>query len=464
MFTLAPLARQTLAAVWFFGFLLCAGSVHAASSVDPRQGPKIMVPPILGIARSTSLKSHYVIVRALRQRFGARVVDDTELLQAQKKLHIWPRKLRRPQGVAALAQAVGAERALIISATRRGVSVAVYVDVNKPPTRVIKIRKIRARRVGKKQARRIARVIARKATLLLSAEPFPRLTAISPKVGKKSAGGQTATTHDGDSSWDAIDVQVGDSPQVPDAESEIREEEQREQRLQKILNQNKNRQLSMFLVAGAALSTRRLKVSGSQAAWVIPVQAGLLPYLSLSGAVFPLHFVPTLKNTAYKDLSLRVSYQRAVYRSLYQGEEIAIDDDKMHVRLSYSQPLLPWNKTPSLGLGLGYGWQRAEVQSAAALLSSRYTYVELFSQLKQPLWKDLLDFRALLSARQPFASSAGLRPVPSWSAELCLTAKVQPWWFARLGVRAQGFSAWRGAQLQVDEQDRVVQFELGGFY
>jgi len=364
----ASQAKIVWASAWFLLSFLNAGSVDAAGSVNPRQGPKILVPPVLGVARKTSLKSHYVIVHALRQRFGKRVVDDLEVLQAQKKLHIWPRKLRQQKAVAELAQSVGAERALIISSTRRGLSVAVYADVNKPAARIIKIRKIRAKRIGKKQARRIAKIVARKATLLLSAEPFPELTAISPKVAKNSGTGQAAEAQSADSSWDAIDVQVGDSPGVPDAEAEILAEEQREQALRKSINSNKNNKMSVFMAAGFALSKRQLDVSGSQAAWVIPVQAGLLPYLSLSAAVFPLHFVPALQKTPYKDLALRMSYQRAVYRSLYQGEEIAVDDDKMNMRLSYSQALWSWKKSPSLGLGLGYGWQRAEIQSDAALM------------------------------------------------------------------------------------------------
>ncbi len=467
MLNKTPLLRCTW--TWpglaLFFALLISGDLWAAG-VNPRQGPRILVPPVLGIARSTSLKSHYAIVHALRQRFGERVVDDTQVVQAQKKHHIWPRKLRKPAAVAQLAQAVDAERALIISATRRGLSVAVYVDVHKAPTRIIRIKKIKARRIGKRQARRIAKIVARKATLLLSAEPFPALTAPQPRTAKADKGQKSAEnseSHAAEAGWDAIDVQVGDLA-APDAEAEIRAEEQRETMLQNQILSNKNSKLSIFAALGFSMSRRNFAISGSQAAWVVPIQSGLLPYVSLTTGFYPLRLAALQGLRAYDDLALQITYQRALYRSLYQGEELSVDDDNMNLRLSYSQALWSWSKSPSLGLGLGYGWQRAEIHSDAALLSSRYSFVELFSQLKQPLWKKTLVFQALLSARQPLDSDSGLRPAPSWSAELWLTARLKPWWYARLGLRSRGFRAWRGALLQVDEHDNSLQLELGGYY
>lgn len=445
-------------------FVVLSSSLSVEAAVNPKQGPKIMVPPVLGIARTTSLKSHYLIVYALRKQFGERVVDDTQILEAQKKLHLGPRKLRKPKAVAELAKAVGAERALVITATRRGVSVAVYVDVHKAPTRFIRIRNIKARRIGKKQAKKIARLVARKATLLLSAEPFPQLTAVSPKGEKASLTRPQDDEQQGQSDWDAVDVVITDEVKAPQPGAEILAEELREKNLKKTITGHKINDLSLFVAAGFALSQRQLDLSGSQAIWVIPVQAGLLPFLSLSAAVLPLHFVPQLRSSRYNNLKLQVRYQRGLYRSLYQGEEVSLEDDNMNVRVSYSQALWSWSKSPSLGLGLGYGWQRAEINSELALLSTYYSFVELYGLLRQPLWPDRLDFSAVLSARQALAGDSALRPAPSWSGELWLTGKIQPWWFARLGLRSQGFRAWRGALLQVNEQDNSLLFELGGYY
>lgn len=469
------LARVGLAARLVL-FLLLLSFSQRAQGIPLKQGPRILVPPVIGVQRSVSLKSHYRLVHALQQKFGQRVVDDTLVIERQKRLRVWPRELNSPPGVARLAQALQAERAIIISATPGGVSVAIYVDVNKAPTRVISLRKINAAKIRKKDARRIANQVARKAQLLLSAEPFPHLTAIPRAKAKTDKAATTVAAKDPANAgadagteataqdWSSIDIVVPSEKPTLSASDEILAEEQREAALRQSHQAGSNNPRLVFLTVGAAVAGRERSLQGSQAVSVLPVQSGLWPAWTVAASLRPLRFFSSLRDTRIADLRLQLRYQRASYSGRYQGQEIGIDDDDMTVRLSYGRRLWAHAMAPSLGLGLGYGWQRAEYQSDLPLVSSRFVFTELHARADQPLWQDKVVLQGLFGLRQTLGDGLTMHPGPAWAAELGVQAYLMPWIVARMALRTAHYQALRDSRLQLDQQDNSLLIEIGGCY
>ncbi|MFH1810154.1 MAG: hypothetical protein ABIJ09_15515 [Pseudomonadota bacterium] len=433
--------------------VLLAQPLHAADEGAP--APRILVAPVVGVAREQALDSHPRLVKALRARFGERVVDHADVVEAQKRTRVWPNQLLMPDGVARLAAAVGAERAIILSASKRGLTVLVYSNLGQKATRSIPIRGIKADRIEDKDAERIASLIDQKARVLLQ-HADPPLVAIDVGVAEVSPASSQP--------WQERTARGDSRAAVVSPSDEILEEEQREADALASLQRARKRVPALFLATGFSVGSRQVDLGGSQLRRVIPIESGALPGWSVSASVLPLRLIPALNRSPLADLVLDASYRRGLYSGSYEGGEVRIDDDDLTLRGSYRRMLFHHAYAPWLGLGGGWGWQRSEIGCCLPAPSTRYLFAEVHARAVQPLWPPLLTVEGVLAARQPVGQGGGIMLRPAWQGEAWLVLHAAPLFFARAGLRTASFGGWQSSRFSLDERLTTLGFEVGGYY
>lgn len=438
--------RGAVVTCGLLGALICTGRAQAAA---PGEGPLIAIAPVVGIDRQAALISHNFLVEAFKKKFPGRVIDAELVVAAQKKAHVFPQALLTPEGVARLAQPLGAERALIVAATQRGVVVMVHAVIGAKPTAAIPVPGVVANKISAADARRIADLVARKAGRLLSAagaEVDVALGEVAIDVAAASAPAEET-------------VAIMESPTA-----DILEEEQREQALAEARLDRRPRVPALAVAAGLGLGTRGVGISGSSSRQVVPVETGLLPSLSLYASACPLRLVPGLNHSPLADLVLDLHFRRGLYEAQYQGATIKVDDDDLVGRVSYRLPLWQHPLAPALGLGVGGGWERMEIGCCIATPSTRYVFAEAHGRIVQPLWPPLLSAEGLLAARSLTSPSTDVVLRPAWQGELWLVARMAPAFFARLGGRTAAFGSWSGADFALSDQRTSFELEVGGYF
>jgi len=438
--------RGAVTACCLLGALTSTGRANAAKAGD---GPLIAIAPVVGIDRKAALVSHNFIVEAFKKKFPGRVIDADLVVEAQKKAHVFPQALLTPEGVARLARPLGAERALIVAATERGVVVMVHAVIGAKPTAAIPVPGVHANKLSAADARNIADLVARKAGRLLSAAG----AEVDVALGEVAIDASSAPPAPEET------VAIMESPTA-----DILEEEQREQAVLAARFDRRPRVPALALAAGLGLGSRGVGISGGSSRQVVPVESGLLPSVSVYASACPLRLVPGLNRSPLADLLVDLHFRRGLYEAQYQGAAIKVDDDDLVGRVSYRLPLWHHPFAPALGLGVGGGWERMEIGCCIATPSTRYVFAEAHGRIVQPLWPPLLSAEGLLAARSLTSPSTDVVLRPAWQGELWLVARLEPAFFARLGGRSAAFGSWSGADFALSDQRTSFELEVGGYF
>lgn len=429
-------------------------------------GPLIAVPPVVGIERQVALQQHAVLVEALRERFGPRVIDAGQVVEAQKTSRVWPQALLTAEGVARLAAPLKAERVIVVAKAKRGTRVLVYAVVGEEATRKILLAKIRADKIGTKEAKRIALTVERKANVLLRQQE----AAVSIDLGEMSLGEPAGGTEadapatapaEGQADSTITFATIADDAKVSD---DILEEERREATLAAQRKAAHYRLPSIAVATGFGLGRRSVDIGGAQSSYIIPVESGALPTWSVYLTMCPLRFLPILNRSPLTDLALDVHFRRGLFGADYEGRNLEIQDDELVGRLSYRVPLLDHAFSPSLGLGIGGGWDRTEVQCCVPAPSVRYLFAEGHLRASQPLWPPILAAEGVVALRQVLGNPEAVVMNPAWQVELWLVARIAPVFFVRAGARSASYGGWRGSAFAIEDRRTYALLEVGGYF
>lgn len=450
------------------------------------EGPKVVVPPpVRGGAMVAT--AHRPLVEALQKRFGPRVVDVKDVLDAQEKTGITTSDLKPPPPLAAsagaaprtgpppppglgrLAGTLGAERAILVEVKATESNVLVYPGVDGAPAVIVKVPKKKTDYLNGKWAEAIAAAVERYAAGALEA----------PAQGLE-IGEVTAEEEPSD-----VRAEI--------AAEEARERERREAVEAKRRAEDEASDPLIGVVIGGGGAVRFLDVSGSLAPALRPVKNGVVPTASVHIAASPLRALPALRSSPWADALVEVAYRRGFANVVDPDASPAAaapcpyDDDDLQARASYrllfaapGTPAGAW--LPRLGLGAGGGLERVELGCALPVVSTSYPHADAFLRVTQPLVPrtphgpaSLVELdvvvgpRAVVVTGQPRDSTKGVLATtvhPSWSLDAFVVARPLPslsWLVARAGSRVTGTHLDPdGGSLVVDDTRVSFELQLGG--
>ena len=451
-----------VARLWLISVILVFGVPSLAAPKTPSSDiapieieleepePRIVVPPPAGLPAKRALLLQKELVKALNARFGDRVVPVADVLKAQKKERIYESSLRTPQGVARLGEAVSAERAIFVEVVSGLVSVSVYGILGTPPSHGFDV-ELRQNVRSAKGARELAEAIA--AEVEMRAKKTLQRRKGLPLVEKAQSEAQASAT-------DGIDKTAGVHPDIVE---ELRREEARREAARKA--KERPRAPSLALSLGGAVDARSVEVGGPLKARFLPLEHGAVPSLTAHLRVYPLRFVPAWNHARFSDLELSIDGRRAFVAASYQGSQCDVEDDAVTARLRYRAPVFEHPYAPSIGGGIGSGFERAEVRCPLAVPSTRTLFADAHVSVSEPLVPEHLFVEALLAGRTVFAGAQERVPfLLSPEAGLFLVGYLPPFGFARAGANVRHVVIERPGAFTTSDLRASFLIEAGAYF
>lgn len=442
-------------------------------------GPRIIVPAPMRAGAPVGA-AHRPLVDALKKRFGPRVVEVKDVLDAQGKTEITASDLKAPPplkdspragpppppALARLGEALDAKRAVLVDIKEKESVVLVYPGLDGAPAVVVKVPKRKADYLNSKWAEAIGDAIEKLAAGALEDPPE-----------ELDEGERTAQT-------------------PSDVRAEIAAEEARDRARRDAIVAKKRaaEEGSDPIVAaliGAGGAVRFMEVSGGLSSALAPVRNGVVPTASLFLSTSPLRAIPAMRTSEWADAVVELSYRKGfatVVDPNAPGANAAAcpyDDDDLAVRASY-RVLFGGDSAarafiPRVGLGAGAGLERVLFGCALPIVSTNYPNAAAFVRITQPIvprgeagTSSMVELdvvagpRAVIASGLPTGATEGVLATtyhPSWNADAFVVARPLPFLAARAGTRMTGTHYDDSSGFLVIDDTRVsFELQVGGSF
>jgi hypothetical protein len=397
----------------------------------------VVAPPYLP-SGAVDLVAYRNLLAALAGRYGARLVPEQQTLAAIRERKLKPAALRSTVGVRWLARQLEAKRVIVFTASGREVEVRVFGSLAESPD--LEWKQPWVAKLGRAKAAEMAAGLIEKADSELT-PPAP------PPIPERAVSAYS----------DPLPAPI-QQVAVGDVEAELRREAALEEAAgQRVLP-------VLFAALGAGASTRDLRVSGGEG--LAPVQSSAAPGLGLYLALHPLQLAKGLADEAWSELLLEGHLRRGLVKATVRGgaqdgRSFPVDDDELLARLSWR-----WRfgqGLPAVGLGVGWGTERASLDPSLPAVSTRYQALSLLLRAQQPILAELLGVELMGGPRLLQNGEGADSPGTSWEAEAWLTSQPAGPLFARAGARVSSTQVGRADGLEVRDLRAFFALELGVF-
>jgi len=420
-----------------FGLALSSPTPEA----DNPFGPAIVaVPPRLPNGQIDGAL-HDLLVQALTEQYGDRVVSAQATKKAIAKAWLKPAELWDGKGIEKLAKAVEAERAVAFFLQKGRLLVRVWEDPKLPPSKNLTLR-IKGRIEAKEAKTLVARIRSEAGTLLT-----PPLRSPPPEVAKAPAPPAT------DPAGATADPVSEETNPASDVELEVQREAERDSKAEAA-----GRPILLAAV-GAGTGFRSLETGGSGAESLAPIESGSLPAVSVFLSFAPLELAPKIASAPWADVVLEGHFRRGLVQGRTQGAEgdpCAVDDDELLLRAGWRYRLGPG--LPSVGLGAGWGLERTRFCGTLPVVSTDYRALGIQLRAQQLLLEDRLGIELLGGPRFVLAG-AEVEPGSAFDAELWVSYRFAPF-FGRAGGRVSR-TQMTGPSVEITDLRTQLALELG---
>jgi hypothetical protein len=384
----------------------------AEAREDFSAGPVVLaVPPTRADGRPDADAFH-LLHAALKERLGARLVSAEATLKAVDEQKLKGAALSSSAGLAKLAAAVKAERAVSFEVTATKLDAHVFAAPAGRSTADVSF--AWPKKADLARARLVVDDLlkAGKGAFLPPAlAEEPPLVALTPQPDA-----QEGTDDVGDERRRASGEVAQPEPAKPQGPLEPS---------------------TLVVLAGAGASFRTLRAVSDTP--LVPQAPGAMAGLGFDLAFYPLRQVPSLAQGALADFSVEGYYrlnlaQAKVVGGPNDGATCKLSDDEVVARASYRYPL--GGRLPRVGAAVGWASERTMVgECAAQALNTRYQSTEVHLKVLQPILGEQLALELAGGPRFVFSKHAAGFVNRSFSFEGWVTARPAAYLSLRAGAR-----------------------------
>ncbi|HEY1100368.1 MAG TPA: hypothetical protein VGF99_15625, partial [Myxococcota bacterium] len=319
-----------------------AETAPATTPAVDNSGPRIVVPPLLGIDRKKGAPPHKLLIAELTAAIGPRVVPVLDTWQAQNSLGLVATDFQSSAGVEKFATFLSAERAVTVEIADTMTIARVYASLTGAPPLVIEVPRKKKSPLDAKWAKAVAAAVATRAQDALA----PRVEA--PVVDMSAPEPTTTTT-------DPIEPPPATSTPLP--------------------------ALPFFVGAvGGGVALRDVEVGGTQAGKVVPMQQGPVPSLSVHLALRPLVLMD--QHAWWNDLLIEANGRHGFVDARAGDVACTVDDDDVGAALSWRARLSDNPLVPRVGAGVSGSFERFTIGGCSLpVLSTSTTQAAGFARL-----------------------------------------------------------------------------------
>lgn len=387
--------------------------VHNPPEGGWADGPPVVVVPPCRANGKPDLEAFRALHAALKEKLGARMVEQDATLQAIEELKLRGAAMTTADGLTRLIAAVRAERIIVFAASRTELRAAVFAAPDAHPVAEVGF-PAASRKVDAARARAIAAELLDAGKAALHAPPPP--PPPPPQV-------------------EAPEPPSPPPPPMPqEGVADVDEESRRQGAPSRLHRAPAGPPRAVVLVGGGA-SLRSLSAGTSQS--IVPLPPSAMARLGVDVTVYPLRWVPALARTVLSDFSLEGHYARTLAKATVQGAPNAascsVDDDEVFARASYRYPL--GKNLPRIGLGAGVVFARTLFGCSVPTLSTRYRATELHLKVMQPILGEQLGIEVEGGPDFLFSPHAEGHLSRAFSLEGWITGRPVELLFIRAGAR-----------------------------
>jgi len=406
-----------------------ASSSPAADTVSPgatdEAGPRVVLPPVFGVDVKKGAAAHKLLLVELGRELGPRVVTAAAILEAQVELGLVAADLATSPGLAKLATATRAERAITVTVDDALTTVQVFASLEGAPPLVLELPRKKKDPLDVRWAKATASAIATRASDALA----PRVEA--PMMDLSEPEPEPAV----------------EAPPPPPP---------------------KPKPSSPWLMGavGGGVALRSVELTGPVAAKVSPMEQGASPSVSGYLAVRPLLLVD--KQAWWNDLLIEAWGRRGLLDARAGDTVCAVDDDDVTMAVSWRARLSEEAYVPRVGGGVSAGLERFAISGCPVpALSTSSTQAAGFVRLAQPLLPGLIEADLLGGVRVPVVGGGSGFVRPGVMAHLAINATpipALPFLFVRGVARVfdSQLTQGPGPDLVVSDLRSSFELQLGG--
>lgn len=399
------------------------------------EGPRVLVvPPVRG--PRIDARGYHRLMVALVPRLGARLVPEDETARAIRELRLSPAALRTPEGLARLAERVGAERAVTFEVSRRDLNVRVYAPPE--PEVTASFQAERAAALTAKDAETVAAELMERASDALTPPPPPAPEPEAPVVASVE-------------------------PETPIVDQDLIEERAASDRRPSAPS-GPARAPRVLLGVGAGADLRSFGMTGPATELVAPVETRTLPQVAVSLSLFPLQLLDPSASASWSDAVLEGRFRRSLASVSYQQQDgtagsCGLDDDELLLRGAWRYRL--GGRLPSIGVGLGFSAERSQFDCPVPIVSTRYRALEASVRARQLLWGERLAIDALVGPRILFSGPTADSTGTAFMGELGVMLRLTPLFFTRANARLVSTRLGQADRLDIDDMRTTLGLEMG---
>ena len=402
-----------------------AATKRATAEATADVGPRVLVPSVFGVDGKKGSAAHKLLLLELGRELGPRVVPAAAILKAQVELGLVAADLATSPGLAKIAIATRAERAITVTVDNALTTVRVFASLQGAPPLVLELPRKKKDLLDVRWAKATASAIATRASDALAArietpmmdlsEPEPEAVVEAPPPPSRS--------------------KASSSPWLMGA-------------------------------VGGGVALRSVEVTGPLAAKVSPMEQGTSPSVSAYLAVRPLVLVDD--KAWWNDLLIEAWGRRGVLDARAGDTFCAVDDDDVTMAVSF---LARWSQeayVPRIGGGVSAGLERFAISGCPVpALSTSSTQAAGFVRLAQPLLPGLIEAELLGGLRVPLVGSGSGFARPGVMAQLAINGTpipALPFLFVRGVARVfdSQLTHGPGPALVVSDLRTSFELQLGG--
>lgn len=414
----------------FFAALAIASADAAAEAPAPAEtppDPRVVVPALRGVELKKGAPAHKALVVELGKRIGDRVVPVADVLKAQAGLGVTADDLATVEGVARLAAAVSAERAVVVTVDDDVTRVEVYGTLEGAPPLLLELPRKKKDPLDGKWAAATADDVARRAKDTLAfrvdaplmdlSEPEPAVVAPAPKPAAKPAG-------------------IAPAPFV-------------------------------FGGVGFGVAGRSVDVSGPLASRIAPMDLGASPSLSAYVGFAPLRLVDSHRDERgawWNDGLVELAARRGLIDARVDGGGTCnVDDDDVTVAASWRARLSDEVYVPRVGGGVSAGVERFVISGCdVPALSTTSTQLALFGRVAEAIVPGVVEADLVAGGRVPVVVGASGFERPGGLLQLAVNVTPLRYVFVRGVGRVFESRLTQGKDLVVGDTRFSFELQLGG--